>query len=248
MHIAFAGGGIQTIQLADNLDDEKSQSWSASLNWDRPTEKHIIGFTLEGFYTQLKDAFIQEEIGTNEAGNSIIEKRNGGKSSVYGTTFEARANFDRKLQIEGGLTLQKSEYDEAVVWSEELPGEKDYLRTPEAYGYYTLSWTPNQRFSAALSGIYTGSMMVPHYGLVGDSGTPEQDVLYTSSAFMETNLKIGYTVPLKRLDSSIEFFGGISNLFEDYQDDFDNGKNRDSGYIYGPSKPRTIFFGIKIFN
>lgn len=248
MHIAFAGGGIQTIQLADALDDEKSQSWSASLNWDRPTEKHIIGFTLEGFYTQLKDAFILEEIGTNDAGNSIMEKRNGGKSSVYGTTFEARANFDRKLQIEGGLTLQKSEYDEAVAWSEELPSEKDYLRTPEAYGYYTLSWTPNPRFSAALSGIYTGSMMAPHYGLAGDSGTPEQDELYTSSAFMETNLKVGYTVPLKRLDSSIEIFGGVSNLLDDYQGDFDSGKNRDSGYVYGPSKPRTLFFGIKIFN
>lgn len=248
MHIAFAGGGIQTIELADDLKEERSQSISGSLNWDNPTEKHIIGFTLEGFYTQLKDAFVLEELGTNEDGNSVMEKRNGGKSNVYGATFEARANFNRRLQLEAGVTLQKSQYDTEVEWSEELPGEKDYLRTPEAYGYYTIAWTPLQRFSASLSGIYTGSMLIPHYGLPGDPGTPEQDILFESPDFMETNLKLGYTFELKRIDSSIELFGGVSNLFDAYQDDFDSGKNRDSGYVYGPAKPRSVFFGIKLFN
>ena len=248
MHIAFAGGGIQTIQLADELEEEKSQSLSASLNWDKPSERHIIGFTLEGFYTQLEDAFVLEEIGTDEDGNSLMEKRNGGDSEVFGATVEARANFNRKLQLEAGWTLQKSRYDEAVEWSANAPGEKDYLRSPEAYGYYTITWTPVQKFSAALSGIYTGSMLVPHYGLPGDPGTIEQDELFVSPSFMETNIKVGYTIGLNRIDSSIEIFGGISNLFDDYQDDFDSGKNRDSAYVYGPAKPRSIFFGIKLFN
>ncbi|RIJ49432.1 TonB-dependent receptor [Maribellus luteus] len=248
MHIAFAGGGIQKVELGDQLEEETSQSWSASLNWDRPTQKHIIGFTLEGFYTQLKNAFVLEETGSDEEGNSILEKRNGGNSQVYGATLEARANFDRKLQMEAGLTLQKSTYDEAVAWSEELPGIKDYLRTPESYGYYTLSWTPGQRFSASLSGVYTGSMLVPHYGLAGDAGTPEEDVLFKSDSFLETNLKVAYTFELKRIDSSIQLFSGFSNLFDNYQDDFDSGKNRDSGFVYGPSKPRTFYFGIKLFN
>lgn len=248
MHIAFAGGGIQTVQLADNLDEERSQSLSASLNWDRPSEKHIIGFTLEGFYTELNNAFILEQIDTDVSGNSIMEKRNGGKSNVYGVTFEARSNFNRKVQLEAGITLQKSKYEKEVAWSEELPGTKDYLRTPKTYGYYTLSWTPNQKFSAALSGVYTGSMLVPHYGLAGDPGTIEQDILFNSPNFMETNIKLGYTIELKRIDSSIEIFGGVTNLLDDFQDDFDSGKNRDSGYVYGPSKPRSIFFGVKLFN
>ncbi len=248
MHIAFAGGGIQKVELGDELEEETSQSWSASLNWDRPTQKHIIGFTLEGFYTQLKNAFVLEETGSDEEGNSILEKRNGGNSQVYGATLEARANFDRKLQMEAGLTLQKSTYDDPVAWSEELPGIKDYLRTPESYGYYTLSWTPGQRFSASLSGVYTGSMLVPHYGLAGDAGTPEEDVLFKSDSFLETNLKVAYTFELKRIDSSIQLFSGFSNLFDNYQDDFDSGKNRDSGFVYGPSKPRTFYFGIKLFN
>mgnify|MGYP006160387091 CR=1 FL=1 len=40
--------------------------------------------------------------------------------------------------------------------------------------------------------------------------------------------------------------GGIQNLFNQYQKDFDLGVNRDATYIYGPSRPRTIFVGLKI--
>ena len=248
MHIAFSGGGIQTITLADDLKEERSQSTSVSINWDKPTEKHIYGFTLEGFYTRLKNAFILEETGTDASGNSLMEKRNGGLSNVYGATFEARTNYNRMFQMEGGFTLQKSLHEEPVAWSEQMPGTTEYLRTPEAYGYYTFSITPGNRFSASLSGIYTGTMLVPHYGLAGDRGTPEQDVLFSTPDFMEMNLKLGYIFSVNRLDSSIELFSGISNMLNHYQNDFDTGKNRDSAYIYGPAKPRTFFVGLRIFN
>jgi len=248
MHIAFAGGGIQTVELADDLKEERSQSWTTSLNWDKPTEKHIYGFTLEGFYTQLKDAFVLQEIGTDSDGNSIMKKQNRGESHVLGSTLELRANYNRKLQAEAGITLQQSLYDNPVQWSEELPGTEDFLRTPNAYGYYTLTWTPGEKFKTTLAGIYTGKMLVPHYGVPGNVGTPENDILFESPDFMETNLKISYTVNSKRLDSSVEFFGGIGNMFNQYQNDFDSGKYRDSGYIYGPAKPRNFYVGIKIFN
>ncbi len=248
MHIAFAGGGIKRVVLADDLTEEKSQSWTASLNWDKPTEKHIYGLTVEGFFTQLKDAFVLEEIDNDEEGNSIMEKRNGGNSHVVGTTIELRANYNRKVQAEAGITLQQSLYDEPVQWSEELPGEKKYLRTPNDYGYLTLTWTPNEKFKTTLSGVYTGSMLVPHYGLAGDPGTIEQDELFETPSFFEANIKISYIATSNRIDTSFEFFGGVGNIFNQYQNDFDSGKYRDSGYIYGPAKPRNFFIGIKIFN
>lgn len=248
LHIAFAGGGIQTIQLADDLKEENSQSWSASLNWDKPSEKHIIGFTAEGFFTKLNDAFILEEIGNDISGNSIMQKKNGGKSDVIGATLELRGNYNRTIQMETGITFQKSQYNQPVQWSEELPGKTDYLRTPNSYGYFTLTWTPTEKFKTSLAGIYTGKMLVPHYGLAGDAGTIAQDELFESPTFLETNLKISYTLNAKRLDSSVEIFGGAGNLFDQYQEDFDSGKNRDSGYIYGPAKPRNFFIGLKIFN
>ncbi len=247
LHIAFSGGGIQQIKLADNLEEERSQSISASFNWDHANERHIWGFTFEGFYTLLKDAFILEEL-EQIGNNSVLEKRNGGNSEVYGITMEARANFNRILQLEAGLTAQKSQFDEAVEWSADIPGTKDYLRTPETYGYFTFSYAPETPFAASLSGIYTGKMLVPHYGLPGDAGTPENDILVNSDPFLETNLKLSYDFDLKQVDSKLQLFGGVTNLFNAYQDDFDRGKFRDSNYIYGPAKPRTFFFGIKIFN
>jgi outer membrane receptor for ferrienterochelin and colicins len=248
MHIAFAGGGIQTITLAEELKEERSQSFSASMNYDIPTKKHIYGLTVEGFYTRLKNAFILEETGKDDEGNSLMEKRNGGFSRVYGATFEVRGNYNRIFQVEGGFTLQKSQHDTPVEWSEKLPGIKQFLRTPETYGYGTFSWTPGERFSTVVSGTYTSSMFVPHYGLAGDPGTPEIDLLFKSPDFIDANLKLAYIFELKRLDSSIELSGGLDNLLNHYQNDFDKGKNRDSGYIYGPSKPRTFFIGLKFFN
>jgi outer membrane receptor for ferrienterochelin and colicins len=248
MHIAFSGGGIQQVQLADELEEERSQSLSSSLNWDHATETHIYGFTIEAFYTILNDAFILEELDNTAEGNSILEKRNGGTSEVFGGTFEARANFNQQLQLEAGLTLQKSQYENAVAWSTEIDGTRDFLRTPNSYGYYTLSFTPESPFTATLSGLYTGNMLVPHYGLPGDAGTPEEDLLFESDPFWETNLKLSYDFSLPHLDSKLQFFGGVSNIFNQYQDDFDQGKYRDSNYVYGPSKPRTIYFGLKLFN
>ncbi|NLB25768.1 MAG: TonB-dependent receptor, partial [Bacteroidales bacterium] len=81
-----------------------------------------------------------------------------------------------------------------------------------------------------------------------DPGTPETDELFTSSNFMEINLKVAYTFELPRLDSSIELFSGTNNLTNNYQNNFDSGKNRDSGFIYGPAAPRSFFIGIRLFN
>ena len=60
------------------------------------------------------------------------------------------------------------------------------------------------------------------------------------------NLKVGYTFKFVLVDSSLELFTGVKNIPNSYQDDFDTGKNRDSGYIYGPAAPRTFFIGLRL--
>ena len=177
-----------------------------------------------------------------------MEKRNGRQSNVYGATFEARGNYNRVFQVEAGITLQRSRYANPVQWSEQLNGIRSYLRSPDTYGYFTSSLTPGSRFSASVSGIYTGTMNVPHYGLAGDPGTPEMDVLFRSPEFLEGNIKFAYIFNLKRLDTSLELSGGVNNFLNHYQDDFDTGRFRDSGFIYGPARPRTYFIGLRIFN
>ena len=43
----------------------------------------------------------------------------------------------------------------------------------------------------------------------------------------------------------MQLYGGVQNLFNAYQKDFDKGADRDSGYIYGTSLPRSWFVGAK---
>ncbi len=244
LHIAFAGGGISRISLDDDLTQERSNSFSASINYDKSSEKFIAGFTLEGFYTKLDDAFYLNPIGEDEFGQRF-EKQNGDAAVVQGITLEARANYNKKVQLEAGFTIQKSEFNTAVKTIEGLNPRRGFLRTPNHYGFATLSFMPNDRFNSNLNYVYTGDMLIAHF-----AGAPEQLVneYKTTPSFHEFSWKSSYRFNLKSLDTSLEVFGGIKNIFNAYQNDFDTGKNRDSNYIYGPGMPRTFFVGLRILS
>ena len=244
LHIAFAGGGVSRVSLSPNLIPEKSQSYSASINYDQPTENYIVGFTLEGFYTRLNDAFFLQPIGQDEFGE-LFEKQNGQGATVKGVTLELRANLAKKIQFETGFTIQSSEFDNAVEYIEGVEGIREFTRTPNDYGYATLSFNPDKKFNANLNYVYTGKMVMPHF-----AGAPNQlvDEMYTSDAFSELSAKIGYTIEIEKIQSNIEFYGGVKNIFNSYQSNFDIGKNRDSNFVFGPSLPRTIYVGIKMMS
>lgn len=242
LHIAFAGGGISRVTLAPNLRQERSHSLSASVNYDKVAENWIAGFTLEGFYNRLQDAFFLQPIGEDQFGE-LFEKQNGDGAKVQGITLELRANYDQKIQLEGGFTLQNSRFDAAVEYIDGVAGIREFIRTPNDYGYTILTLMPNERWNATLNYVYTGKMKVPHF-----AGAPNQtvDEIITSNAFSELSAKLGYTVPIKKLGNSIEIYGGIKNIFNNYQNDFDIGKNRDSNFVYGSAQPRTFYLGLKL--
>ncbi|MEJ1222752.1 TonB-dependent receptor [Sediminicola sp. 1XM1-17] len=243
LHIAFAGGGVSRISLADDLVEERSNSYTASMNYDKASEHFIGGFTIEGFYTHLDDAFYQFPLGEDEFGERF-EKRNGSGATVKGVTLEARANFDYVVEVEAGFTLQSSLFDDPVENIEGLPTKREFLRTPNDYGYATLSYTPTKKFSASANLIYTGQMDITHFGGEGTGQTVDE--YKVTPTFAELSLRAGYTIDLPKLSTALELFGGVKNITNSYQDDFDTGKNRDSNYIYGPAAPRTVFVGLKI--
>lgn len=242
LHIAFAGGGISRISLSDNLTHERSNSYTASVNYDKATEHLIAGFTLEGFYTHLRDAFYLFPLGEDQFGERF-EKRNGSGATVKGITLETRANFDYQLQIEAGLTVQSSKFDEAVENIEGLEAKREFLRTPNNYGYATFTYTPTKKLSASANIVYTGPMELVHFG--GEGTGQDVDEYTRSPSFTELSIRLGYNFEFKNIETGMELFGGVKNLTNAYQDDFDIGKNRDSNYVYGPSAPRTVFLGLR---
>jgi outer membrane receptor for ferrienterochelin and colicins len=122
---------------------------------------------------------------------------------------------------------------------------KNFLRTPNQYGFATATFTPSKQWNMNLNYVYTGKMKIAHF-----AGATNQtvDEMITSKTFSEVNSKIGYTIESKKLGFDFEIYGGMKNIFNAYQTDFDLGKNRDSNFVYGPSLPRTVFFGLKFWN
>jgi outer membrane receptor for ferrienterochelin and colicins len=243
LHIAFAGGGISRISLSEDLIEERSNSFTASMNYDKATEHFIAGFTVEGFYTHLKDAFFQFPLGEDEFGERF-EKRNDSGATVKGFTLEARANFDYVFEVEAGFTIQSSRFDDAVENIEGLETKREFLRTPNDYGYATLTYKPTKQFTASANLIYTGQMDITHFA--GDGTGQTVDEYDTTDTFTELSLRLGYTFNLPKVSTGIEFYGGVKNITNSYQSDFDTGKNRDSNYIYGSAAPRTFFLGLSI--
>ena len=244
LHIAFAGGGISRVLLADNLKRERSNSYTLSFNYDKPTEHYIYGFTFESFYTNLEDAFYLESIGEDEFGE-VFEKRNGDGAVVKGITLETRLNYDGILQLDTGFTYQSSKYNSAVNNSDELSLKKEFLRTPNTYGYATATYTPNQKFKTALNLVYTGNMEVLH---LASPQNLTADEYFTSPSFFNLGINTSYNFNLEKLSTNLELTTGIKNIFDAYQSKFDIGKERDSNFIYGPATPRTFVIGLKFTN
>lgn len=241
LHMAFANGGVSRIVLSPTLKKESSRSSSISANFDYATDHWIAGFTIEGFYTRLKNPFVLEEQGEDSHG-LIFEKNNGDAATVKGITTEIRANINRKLQVEGGVTWQYAKYDTPQEYLENATPSRKFLRTPDLYGYVNINITPSTKWYANINCVYTGSMNVTHVASAGNIST---DRIESTPNFFENNLKVGYILQIPTFNTAIELYTGVKNLFNDYQKSFDKGKERDSDYIYGPAMPRTIFVGTK---
>ena len=86
-------------------------------------------------------------------------------------------------------------------------------------------------------------MIVPHFA---GAENFDSDVLVDTESFSDLSLKFSYALKVKKTDNKFELFTGVKNVFNTYQNNFDIGKNRDSNFVYGPSLPRTFFFGLKV--
>ena len=243
LHVTAVGGEGVQITLADGLKEERSNSYSGSIDWTFPMGHWQGNLLIEGFYTDLHHVFVLQDIGRNDQGFMIKERRNGNGARVYGVNLDAKVAHGREAQLQVGFTAQQSRYTHDEAWTEvdgvELTTRR-MPRTPNYYGYFTFSSAPLKRFDFSLSGTYTGSMIVPHY-----AGYIAQDVMEKSSDFFDLNLKLNYTFILHD-HINLQVNAGVQNLFNSFQKDLDKGEYRDAGYFYGPTQPRTIFFGVKI--
>ena len=241
LHLTAVGGeNVQTI-LADGLKEERSNSFSGSIDYTTHFGHWQANILAEAFYTDLSDVFVIESISP-----AIQERRNGDGARVYGVNIDAKVAHGKEATFQLGFTAQRSRYKSNEVWTELEDGTplttKRMTRTPDYYGYFTFTSEPFKNFGFSLSGVYTGSMQVPHF-----AGYIEQDRMETTPEFFDCNFKLNYTFLLKE-HVKLQLNAGVQNIFDQFQRDLDKGTYRDAGYFYGPTAPRSIFIGIKIMN
>lgn len=239
LHIDNVGGIVSMIRLADDLRVEKSQSVSLSADMYHSWGNWQGNLLLEGFFTDLSDVFALTEIGV-ENGVLIKERRNESGARVFGGNLEGKLAYKSLWQLQAGVTLQRSNYKEAHAWADDVEAVTTMFRTPDFYGYFVTSVNPLRDLMFSLSGTYTGSMLVEHHAGWIDANRTEK-----TPGFFDMNFKASYDFKLYN-NIKLQLNAGVQNLFNAFQNDFDQGPDRDSGYIYGPASPRAFYLGVKL--
>ena len=239
LHIDNVGGTVSMIRLADDLQVEKSQSISVSADIYHSWGDWQGNVLVEGFFTDLDDVFALKELGF-ENGVLIKERHNESGARVFGANLEGKIAWRNVFQLQAGLTNQSSNYKEARSWSDDVEATRKMFRTPDLHGYMTASYNPLKDLTLSLTGTYTGSMLIEHH-----AGMIEKNLTVETPGFWDMGFKTAYDLKMHG-NVSLQLNAGVQNIFNSFQDDFDSGADRDSGYIYGPTLPRTIFFGVKL--
>ena len=239
LHIDNVGGTVSMIRLADDLRVEKSQSVSISADIYHSWGSWQGNILVEGFFTDLSDVFALTETGY-ENGVLIKERRNESGAQVYGGNIEGKIAYKSLWQFQAGVTFQNSAYKEARAWADDVEATAAMFRTPDFYGYFVTSCNPLKRLMLSLSGTYTGSMLVEHHAGWIDSNRTEK-----TPGFFDMNFKAAYDFKLYN-NIKLQLNAGVQNIFNAFQNDFDQGPDRDSGYIYGPAAPRSFYLGVKL--
>lgn len=240
LHIEAVGGAVSIVTISEDLKPEYSKSFNASLDYYKVFNNKLqFNVLVEGFYTDIDDVFVLTDIGEGDDGNTYFLKENATGAVVKGFNLETRLAIGSDLSLQAGYTFQKSLYDEEEQWSDDVEGQREMFRSPDNYGYITVSGDPFKDFTASLTANFTGRMYVQHA-----AGYIEEDVTEYVESMVDLGLRFAYKIRIsKKVD--LELSAGIKNMLDTYQNSLDEGEDKDAGFIYGPVLPRTYYFGAK---
>jgi outer membrane receptor for ferrienterochelin and colicins len=233
-------GAIQVIHKNDpDLKQENSNSMTLSLDFNKNIGGIYTSLLVEAFYTKLENPF-QNIVGDMDDNGVVTYTRTNAKkgAKVTGVNIEFKLFPTKKLSFNSGFTIQSSKYDEIQA---DNFNKKDFYRTPDSYGFFTVDWKILPCIGMSATGNYTGKMYIPYHQGYDDN----TEALHRSNAFFDAGLKFYYDMKLCA-GVNMQWFAGMKNLFNSFQDDFDKGIGRDPAYVYGPTMPRTFYVGFKI--
>ena len=243
LHVGAVGGEVMLIQLDPDLEPEYSHSLSASVDFLKTFGQVQLNVLIDGFYTDLQDVFTLQEDGQDSYGNLIMVRRNEDGARVLGLSTEVRLAVGQKYNMQAGFTLQQSRYKKPFSWSDNanLVPQRKMFRSPDNYGYLTLTYNPVKQLGISFNGTYTGPMLLQH-----NQGYIAENLERLSDSFFDLGIRVAYDFSLGgKLKMQVN--AGVKNFLDSFQKDLDKGYEKDAKYIYGPAFPRTYHFGVKFY-
>ncbi|MFA5625734.1 MAG: TonB-dependent receptor [Bradymonadales bacterium] len=239
LHVTVVGGEGTIIKNDPNLKPEYSYSVAQQVegHWD-VDDWHFIA-SLNAYWTRIQDAFSTQSAEIQDIpGTHKVIRLNRGNTTVAGAELEFGVQYRDLWGLDLGWTYDYSQNSDADGDFEGDPNDKRIFRTPETYGY-AATWVKLFDALQIVTDVkVTGPMYVPHF-----AGMEEQ-TLKKSPWFADWSFSIEYTHKFSH-DRYIGLIAGFKNILDSRQRDYDIGKDRDAGYVYGPMSPRSFFVSFK---
>ncbi len=238
LHIESSKARRIIHQNDENLKAETSNSYMFSLDAKKQWGNVYASLLIEGFYTRLNNPF-SNTYGAPDANGEVIYTRVNAEAGaeVKGVNLELNLKPCQSLSLSSGFTIQSSYFDDPQEFD-----ERRFLRTPDYYGFAMVDWDFLKGFCLSSNLTYTGEMLVPYFGPL--LANPDEGTIKNTTDFYDLGAKLSYEFAVGA--TKVRVSGGMKNIFNAYQDDFDKGEYRDPAYIYGPGLPRSIFAGVTI--
>ena len=238
LHITQVGGEGQVIRNDPNLKEESSLSTSLGLEWTPLLWGGVGLLETNLFNTEIDDLFLVIEDDDPTTPEAEFTRVNYGSAFVRGLEFNLGWAFSDTLQLQLGYVWQRSERNTA----DPDFGSVTFFRTPDQYGVASIIWKVPWDLELWIGAKYTGTMEVPHY-----AGYIPEDRLETTDQFLTLDLRVAREFPLlSEPTTSFRVAIGGRNITDEFQQDLDQGPDRDSGYVYGPRFPRSWYVSFEL--
>lgn len=106
LHVGVVGGERLVTVLDKNLKEERSNSFSASVDLYHRFGAVQTNLLIEGFYTDLNNVFALRQLDQPDAqGNIVQERYNANGAKVYGLNIEGKAVLTKWVTLQAGFML-----------------------------------------------------------------------------------------------------------------------------------------------
>ena len=233
-----------TIGMEYNYD--KLHDISLGYNYQTNQSVHIVGAYLQN---EWKNAHWSLLAGVRMDKHNLISRaifsprvniryspfRDLGFRLIYAGGFRAPQAFEEDLHI-----LMVGGERTRILLAENLKEERSHSFSLSGDWYHSFGTLQLNLMAEGFLTLLKDTYALRKTGQMADDGMSTITERYNGpgakvfGATLEGKLSIGSNMSLQ---------AGIKNIFNSYQKDFDQGELRDSGYIYGPSLPRSIVIG-----